>query len=100
MDVQIDQNEVNAIATCFYNININNNIKDNEEVLNNYKSQNLNKMIIILFQLINSATENDISITTLSSIYLKNTIQLNFKKYYGQPRTVHIYQRANSFKFD
>jgi importin-7 len=80
MDVQIDQNEVNAIATCFYNININNNIKDNEEVLNNYKSQNLNKMIIILFQLINSATENDISITTLSSIYLKNTIQLNFKK--------------------
>lgn len=80
MEVQIDSNEVNAIANCFYNININNDIKQNEEILNNYKSQNFNKMIIILFQLINSATENDISITTLSSIYLKNTIQTNFKR--------------------
>ncbi|KAF0271739.1 hypothetical protein FOG51_03120 [Hanseniaspora uvarum] len=80
MEVQIDTNEVNAIANCFYNININNNIKENEEILNNYKAQNFNKMIVILFQLINSANENDISITTLSSIYLKNTIQLNFKR--------------------
>lgn len=74
-----NDNDINVIGTCFHNISINNDIKSNEQLLDKYKETNFNKLISILYQLVNNSG-NNLTISLLSSIYLKNTIQLNYKR--------------------
>lgn len=74
-----NDNDINVIGACFHNISVNNDIKGNEELLNKYKEQNFNKLISILYQLVNNSP-NNVTISLLAAIYLKNTIQLNYKR--------------------
>ncbi|XBW36559.1 hypothetical protein QEN19_002135 [Hanseniaspora menglaensis] len=81
MSLILDSNDsdINVIGTCFHNISINNNIKHNEELLAKFKEAHFNKLISILYQLVNNSS-NNVTISLLASIYLKNTVQLNYKR--------------------